>query len=80
MLKKYWHIELTDGRIYPFQWKPHNDGNPLEINTAFSHPDKKHYILDISELLKTGEYPVYEEDDSFILVPKEDIKKVFYVD
>lgn len=46
----------------------------------FHHIDGVHYILDIYELLDTDEYEIYDEEDSFVLIPKNHVKRVFYVE
>lgn len=78
--KNYWYIELEDGRKYPFYYKRKKEGNPLHAIPEFHHIDGIHYILDIYELLDTDEYEIYDEEDSFVLIPKNHVKRVFYVE
>lgn len=68
-----WYVRLTDGNAYPFY---HGIGveNPLEERDWFDRNDE--WSLDIPEL--RDRYPADPEDNSFVLVPKEDVEDVFF--
>ena len=71
-----WYVELKDGRQFCFYHSKSNEISPFVEVEEFDQGD--HWSLDLANDLE-GEYPLDPEDDSFVLVPKDHVVRVFCV-
>lgn len=80
MKNSTWYIEMKTGEHYPFYTNTLGDGNPVETIKEFHHADNIHYIMDISDSDAEHQFNTYEEDDSFVLIPKNRVSRIYSVD
>lgn len=71
-----WYIELKDGRQFCFYTTRDKEKNPLLEIEEFDQGEN--WSLDLLSDLE-DEYPLDPEDDSFVLIPKNHVVRVFCV-
>ena len=71
-----WYMKTKDFDEFPFYYGEKGDGNPLENVSDFDNGDS--WIVDCSRI--DDFYPTFPEDDSFALIPKNDVLKVWFED
>lgn len=70
-----WYIQLEDGREFKFYYDSNSQVSPFERIDEFDKGDS--WSLDLSRELG-NEFPIDTEDDSFVLIPKNMVKKIYY--
>jgi len=72
-----WYMKTKDFDEFPFCYGEKGDGNPLENISDFDNGN--FWIVDCKNTIGDF-YPTFPEDDSFALIPKNDVIKVWSED
>lgn len=73
--KGYWTVELVSGKNIAFYLDHEDNISPIERIEGFIYNENT-YCFD-GDFEEFG-YPECEEDNSFYLVPKNDVKRIFF--